>query len=205
MIVTRYGLHWAPGGIPFLVQSAGSQNLIARELESPFVVNVRPRRLQCPHAIDLSNHVPSPTWLQDPLAQAFVPTPAGGGEKVRLILDPDQKLSQLLLQLERLCSPVECQMRPIWFKEAQRETPRYGLTNLGPMVFLGATQAGMKDVFRHIELSQVTARRVLIVARDRLPVFDGVEWIETGLSDVSGEPLEAIGAGALREHMQCTP
>lgn len=197
MIVTRYGVHWAPGGIPFLVQSEGAQNLISRTLESPFVVNVRPRRIQCPHSIDLTQSAQA-DWLQDPLAAVFLPTPHTGGKPAQMILNPPD---QLLLQLQRLYSPTLPMLRPIWFTENARETANYAVTNLGPMVFLGATLATMRFVYRQIELGRTNNRRVLIVARERLPVFGDGEWISTELKDVSREPLEALGAGALKDHM----
>lgn len=153
----------------------------------------------CPHEIDLTN-VAQADWIEDPLAQAFLPTPRSVDEKPRLIFDPDRKLDRLLLQLQRLSSPTEPVLRPIWWREPGQMTPVYGLTNVTPMIFIGAMSARTQETMRQIELARAYNRRILVVCLDRLPIFD-CDWIHTELTDVSAEPLEAIGAGVLREYM----
>lgn len=201
MIVTRYGVHWAPGGIPFLIQSSGTQNLISRQLESPFSLNLTPRRTPSPHEIDLSNAAPRPAWMDDPLAEVFAPTPRQPGERAKLIIN-DGSLDQQLRLLTRLCSPTGIMLRPLWWFNPQTQGQLYGLTNITPLVYLAGPGANTKDIFRHLEMAEAFERRLLITTPTRLPIFDG-DWIETNLPDLSNEPLEAIGAGLLKEHMQC--
>lgn len=197
MIVGRFGLHWA-AGVPFLVQSNNVQNLISPDLGSPFTVEVSPRGARCPHAIDLAV-AERASWIQDPLAQAFLPLPRGD-RRPQLILDRKGELGPLLMQLCRLLTPVGDVLRPIWWKDAYKYTPTYGMTNLGPIVLLGGDASRGRDIYRHLELGQSHNRHVLIIMRERVPVLDG-EWITTELADVGAEPLEGIGAGALKEYM----
>lgn len=200
MIVTRYGLHWAPGGIAFLVQPQGSQNLISPKLESPFVPHIRPKRLRCPHNFDLTTFVDAPDWINDPLAHAFLPTPKRVGEKARVFHDPDGRYEKLLQDLQRLSSPVEPLARPIWYRPPNESMSRYAVTNLTPMVWTSTEMVHCKHAIHHIGAGEAMQRRVLIVTKELLPIYDG-EWIKTELTDISGEPLEAIGAGLIRKEM----
>ena len=201
MIVSHYGLHWAPGGVAFLVQPLGSQNLISPELACPFVPHIRPKRLRCPHQINLADHCAAPAWLEDPLAQAFLPTPRAVGEKAKVILDPANRIEGMLVQLSRLSSACEPITRPLWWRTPNETQALYTVTNLTPLVWIAGTQQFARYAARHIELGQAFGRRVLIVARERMGLVDDCEWIETSLGDVSGEPLEAIGSGVLRSIM----
>lgn len=200
MIVSSYGLHWAPGDVPFLVQPLGSQNLISPSLECPFVPHIRPKRLRCPHNIDLSTTAEA-DWISDPLAAAFLPIPRQPGEPAKAILDPDGKLEPLLAQLSRLCSATEPLMRPLWWRTPNESLALYTVTNITPLVWTGAELRVGRDALRHEQLGRAGNRRVLLVCRERLPLFDGWEWITSDLNDIRMEPLEAIGAGALRRYM----
>src|SRR5690606_23221288 len=125
MIVSRFGLHVA-GGVPFLLQQSGSQNLISPELRSPLDLQIRPRNAQCPHAIDLGQTLDEvPTWVDEPLAQVFVPTPRREGETAKLLIDPDGSWLHRLAALERLCSPVRSLALPIWWRKSGLLVPTY--------------------------------------------------------------------------------
>lgn len=204
MIVTHYGLHWAPGDIGFLHQQGVAQNLVSPALYSPFDVKTRPRTMICPHNIDLNTHTPVPDWVQDPLADIMLPKPYVAGEKVKIILDPDRKLEGLIRDLCRLCSAPWISL-PIWAREPYSLSALYKVTNLTPMVLMSVEPAHGRAAISHLHLAQVHSRRCLIVARGDLPLFDNVEWIKTELGDVSSEPLEAIGAGVLRKVMSDGP
>lgn len=201
MIVSHYGLHWAPGGVAFLVQPLSSQNLISPDLASPFVPHIRPKRLRCPHQINLADYTEAPAWIEDPLAEIFLPVPRNPGEKAKIILDRDQRVESMLYQLSRLSSACEAITRPIWWRVPRETQALYTVSNLSPLVWMAGTQQFAAYAARHIELGQSFGRRVLIVARERMGLVDDCEWIETGLGDISGEPLEAIGAGVLRKIM----
>lgn len=201
MIVSRYGVHWAPGSVAFLLQPLGSQNLISPDLQSPFTPHIRPKRLRCPHQINLADHSPAPAWIEDPLAQVFLPTPREPGERAKVILDPENRVEAMLLQLSRLSSACEPITRPLWWRTPNETQALYGVTNLSPLVWIAGTQQFCRYAARHIELGQGFGRRVLIVARERMGLVDDCDWIETRLGDISGEPLEAIGSGILRDYM----
>jgi hypothetical protein len=201
----RYGLHWAPGDIAFLLQQDGATNLISPELPCPFAPPVvRPPKFSCPHAIDLQNTAPAPEWISDPLAQVMLPTPKPAGEKPKVIYDPDGRHETLIWELTRLASPAEPVMRPVWWASVHSLRRLYYLTDLGPLVWSRATSTQTQWLYRHAEMALTYRRRILVVAVERLPLFGEFEWIDTNLSlaDVASAPLEAIGAGLLKEHMQ---
>lgn len=197
MIVSRFGLHTA-GGIPFLLQKHGFQNLISPELRAPFDVQIKPRNALCQHAINLSQTVEAPDWVWQPLARVFHPTP---GFSAKIVIDPDGTLGPRLEALARLASPTETLIRPIWWRQAMKLAPLYQLTNLGPLVWTAATVGRTHEIERHVELAAANGRRVLIVAESHIPIFQGVEWIEP-FDFPTDAPFEAIGAGLLRRHMQ---
>lgn len=201
MIVSRYGLHWA-GDIPFLHQNDGSTNLISADLRSPYIVLVKPK-IRCPHAFDLTNLAPEPGWLKDPLAQALLPTPRVG--PVRLIHDPDGKLTPTIQQLMRLSSPTDSLMTPIWWKRPNQIARRYQVSNLSPLIWASADIKHTLMAAQHIQLAMAHSRRVLIICRDKLPLFENIEWISTELVDLDREPLEAIGSGLVKALMNDTP
>lgn len=200
MIVSHYGLHTA-GGIPFLVQPNGGQNLISPSLQSPFRPVIRPRTARCPHDIKLGQQAAVPLWADEPLAQAFWPTPVKAGEPARLLYAPDADVLETLNQLARLASPTGSLVQPIWWRPPKEIAHVYGLTNLGPLVWTSANAENFGHVRRHIELAQAYQRRIVIVATARLPLFEGVEKVET-FTLPSEEPLETIGATLLRQHME---
>ena len=197
MIVSRFGLHTA-GGIPFLLQKNGFQNLISPELRAPFEAMIKPRNALCQHEINLSSTTPAPDWIDEPLAQVFHPVP---GSFVKIIVDPDGTLGPKLETLARLSSPTETLIRPIWWRQAMKLAPLYQLTNIGPLVWTAATVGRTREIERHVELAAANGRRVLIVAESRIPIFQGVEWIEPFDFPIDA-PFEAIGAGLLRRHME---
>lgn len=200
MIVSRFGLHVA-GGIPFLLQKAGTQNLISPHLHAPFEPQIRPRNARCQHNINLANTADAPSWVNEPLAQVFWPVPRREGTTAKLIVDADGSLGPSLEALARLSSPTEVPIRPIWWRKAQQLAPLYELTNLGPLVWLAANMSRTHEIERHVELAAASGRRILIVCESRVPIFQGVDWVEPFHIDM-GAPFEQIGAGLLRQHME---
>ena len=202
MIISSFGLHTA-SGVPFLVQGGEAQNLISPDLRSPFQLHITPKRARCPHQINLSSYVDPPEWVHDPLAAAFLPTPAEPGEKVKLIFDPDQLIEGLLVHLQRLSSPTGALVRPIWGRVPKELRYAYQLTNITPLVFIGACLADTRTVTEHMNYAATYQRRVVVFARERIPLFaKQVDLVETDLTPAIGrDPLEAIGSGALRRIM----
>ncbi|MGH6955628.1 MAG: hypothetical protein ACREEW_03065 [Caulobacteraceae bacterium] len=204
MIVSCFGVHWAAGDIPFLLQAIRTQNLISPELESPFITNIRPRRQRCPHQIDLDIAAPAPEWLSDPLAQAFLPVPRHPGELAKGIVDPTRKLERTMVALQRLSTPTETLVRPIWFRTITEMRGVYAVSNLSPLIWIGIEWAHAQEALRHVLEAEAFQRHILLVGNQQMPI-PGVEWIETELGDVSDEPLEAIGAGVVQRYMENGP
>lgn len=201
--ISRYGLHWA-AGIPFLMQQVayGPTNLIDRSLSPPFRIDAHRSRI-CPHGIDLDFHVETPAWVRDdPLARAFWPTPKGASERVLVVVGDHDRLVH---ELTRICSPVQPMSRPVWFKSATAMRPVYEATNLSPIVVTGAKLDDVPSCIQHLDLANAFQRRLVIIARERIPLFGAeFDYVETDLSldRISSEPLEQIGSGLLREHME---
>lgn len=194
MIISSFGLHEA-AGIPFLVQGSGAQNLISPDLRSPFQLHITPKRTRCPHQVDLASYVEAPDWVSDPLAQAFLPVPGCGAQIVRGHED-------LITPLQRLSSATGPLAWPIWGRKPHELRYLYALTNLSPIVLLGAEVRHTAVVVEHINYAQTYGRRLLVFARQGIPLSAGVDWIDTDLTPaVAGEPLEAIGSGVLRRVM----
>jgi hypothetical protein len=200
MIVSRFGLHVA-GGIPFLLQKSGVQNLISPNLRAPFEPQIRPRNARCQHNIDLDHIVEAPSWVHEPLAKVFWPVPRREGSTAKMIVDVDNTLGPSLEALARLSTPTEVPVRPVWWRKALQLAPLYELTNLGPLVWTAGNVNRTREIERHIELAAASGRRILIVCESRVPIFQGVEWVEPFHVDTTA-PFEEIGAGLLRRHME---
>lgn len=202
MIISQYGLHWAQGDIAFLVQAKGAVNLISDNLASPFTVNTVPRRAKCPHLIDLDAVVDPPAWASHPAAAYFMPVPRTSGEKPRLLHDPEGRHEAQLKALVRLCSPIIPVTRPTWFGAGMNKEEPYRVTNLGPLIWVGAETGQTPVLRRQMGLGLAYNRRVVFVSVERIPLFGEVEALNLDdLPDLSQEPMEAIGAGVLRKFM----
>ena len=196
MNVKRYGLHWAPGDIAFLVQAGGGVNVFSSDLPSPFSIA---NRIRCPHAIDLDAVVEPPAWVDHPTAAYFMPTPRRPGEKPRLLYDPDGTYEAQINALKRLSSPTITTHWPIWAPTRAV----WNTTNLGPLVWGGVEIQHTRAVWQQIDLGNTHNRRLVFISRNRIPLLGLAEpLVMEGLPDLSLEPMEAIGAGQLRLHME---
>ncbi|AKU43601.1 hypothetical protein CPT_Seuss75 [Caulobacter phage Seuss] len=196
MIVSRYGLHIAEG-IPFLLQRSGAINLISPDLPCPFQAHIRPRNERCPHDFNLNAVDPAPAWVSEPLVQAFLPTP---GTSAVWVYDPDNKLGPTIAALRRLSSPTYDSTTAIWMKATEWVKKLYEVTNLGPMVFTSAEVNHTEAVNRHAAVARACNRRLVVIARERMPLFD-MKRVEPFDLDLS-QPFERIGAGLLRSYME---
>lgn len=204
MIVPNYGVHWAEGGISFLMQPQNTQNLISPQLACPFTVVQNKPRVRCPHEIDLEEYGPNPDWMSDPLAQVMAPTPKGNDEPVYVLHDPDHSKLHVALVLAQLCSPTENIVRPIWWYNPSGIARNYRVTNITPMVWMNCRLEHSKELTQHIDLAQANGRRLLLIAENPLPLFGPhIRQISTDLTtSIAEERLRAIGAGVLRRHME---
>lgn len=204
MIVSRFGLHAAPGGIAFLVQATGAQNLISPSLRFPYSVHIQPRTQRCPHQIDLNAGVgvDLPEWTADPLLRAFLPLPTPDGAPTLVVLDPEDRFRHAAPQLARMSSPTGPIAQPAWMKISVELKNSYRVSNLSPVILTSTEANGAADVLRHIDLAKANQRQLIVFAREKLPLFStDIAWVEPPKYLPVDEPLEAIGAAALRKHM----
>lgn len=199
MIINSYGLHWAPGGIPFLVQAENVENLISSELGNPFTLKLPLRGITCPHNIDLNLAVPAPAWLEDPLAEAMLPIP---GYQVSLLVDRTDRFAKTVDILTQLTSPTEVQVQPVWWASAFSGRRRYMATNIGPMVWTGVEAGHLDQLVQHLDMARVFKRRMLVVAREELPIYRDICRIESELVSAPTDDMRAVGAGVLRRYME---
>ena len=190
-IVTRFGVHTA-GGIPFLLQGGDVYNLISPSLPCPFRPEL-PRRAVCPHQFRMEHQV-EPT-MDSEFFKAF--TPYGSG--VTWIHDPTDRYREDIRRLMRLSCPTQDTATAIWTKGADRMRPIYHNTNLGVVVVTGAEIQHAIDADRHINEARAAGRRLVIVARDRLPLFD-IPRIEP--HSVPPGEYELMGAWMIHNHMK---
>lgn len=204
MIVSRFGLHTVPGGIAFLVQANGSQNLISPDLRFPYSIHIKPRTLRCPHFIDLNSGVgiDVPGWVSDPLLRAFLPLPAPQDAPALLVLDQDDRFRHLAPKLARMSSPTGPVAQPAWMLASGDVKNSYSVSNLSPIILTSTEVTGTKDVLRHMDLARANQRQLIVFARERLPLFGAdAKWVTPPEYLPVDEPLEAIGAAALRKYM----
>lgn len=204
MIVSRFGLHIAPGGIAFLVQANGSQNLISPELRFPYAVHIKPRTLRCPHHVDLAQGVGVvvPGWTEDPLLRAFLPVPAEPDTPALLVFDPEDRFRRIAPQLARMGSPTGPVAQPAWMLASGDVKNSYSVSNLTPIILTSTEISGTKDVLRHMDLARANQRQLIVFARQRLPMFGAdARWVEPPDYLPVDEPLEAIGSAVLRRYM----
>jgi hypothetical protein len=197
--VNRFGVHWAPGRVAFLLQDTGSQNAIAAGIPCPYDVK---KRLPCPHEINLASA--DVDVIDDPLVQAMSPAPRRPDEPLSYLLhDPDGQLIPVVEALTYMSSPTEVLVGPVWWKTPTEVAGMAALTNVSPV---GFTDLTFQNCGRMETLTQALApsgRRVLFVTRERLfPAVGGVR-VETRLSanDLVNVPLREIGATLLRKYM----
>lgn len=202
MIINTFGLHHV-GGIPFLVQADGVTNLISPELGNPFSLKLPLRGIQCPHDIKLDGaSMSEPEWLQDPLVQALLPVPGPVGGRVKMLRDPNDRYAQIIQSLLRLSSPTEPMVQPVWWQSPFTGRRRYMASNITPIVWTAVTISHIDSLIEHCDMTRVFNRTTVVVAREELPLYRGMERIETGLTRVPDGDFEAIGAGVLRRWME---
>ena len=203
MQIRHFGLHRADGDIWFLVQGNGAVNLISNELRSPFVVKRTGWDRNCPHSIDLDDTVELPPWVSHPTVRFFAPTPRVPGQKPRLLYDPTGQYEAQILALTQLSSPIRPVLQPLWINhQGQSRRVRYDMTNLGTIVWVGAIQSDVKVVIFHANLSITYNRKMLVISRDYLPLFDYLDPLEMNdLPDLTKEPMRQIGAQLLKDYM----
>lgn len=194
MIVGRYGIHVAPGPIPFLLQRSSAFNLVSTQLRSPFEPHIRPRNTRCPHDFDLTQTDDS--WVpSSDFEKAFLPY----GKGAVWIHDPTGVYKPTVRQLIRLSNPTQDVDHVVWLKGPEWMRPIYQVSNLGVIVVTGAEVTHTDAVQKHIAFAEASDRRLVIVSKERLPLFD-IPRVEP--HDVEERPYEQLGAGLIRRYME---
>lgn len=197
MTEQAYGLRTNPDGFSFLLQPSGDQNLIVEGLKSGMDgPRFKPRF--CLHNINLNEWVDPPEWTNDPVVQAFMPTPGVGAFLLR---NEDRRYDNLIRQLVRLSGSSLAMLRPLWSNHASLCRPIYEGTNLSPVVWISTALEHSQFAPLHIELAHLYQRRVIFIANGPFPPLPHLSLLATELRDLDTEPLEKIGAGALRVAM----
>lgn len=199
MIVNRYGVHWAAGGIGFLIQGNGEQHALPIEdLSSGFDVRI-PGGIRCPHKLDLRYIAPAPPEIDDPLFRVMLPLPASAaGPRAWMIEGPVEALEPLKV----MGAPLEQTEEPIWWRELRDIARSFNATNIGTMVFTLSEVGHTERMLRVMEMARSEGRRLLFVTTRPVPAPPGVQRIETALGpDVVRLPLRQIGAGVLRNYL----
>lgn len=197
MIVGRYGIHVAEG-IPFLLQRSAAINLISPALKCPFEPHIRPKNERCPHNFDLGQTAPRPDWMDHPLAAGCSPTP---GYSAVWVYDPDDKMKPTIQALRRMSNPTFDHTLSIWMQDARAFNAAYAVTNVGPMIFTSVEVNHTRSVHNHLNFARSHNRKLVVVARERLPLFNEIQRVEPLILDLD-QPFERIGAGLLRQHME---
>lgn len=193
------GLHWADGGIAFLIQGPNVQNALNMALDCPF-----PAERETTHRIDLQTMQASHDFPSHPLVDAMSPVPKAPGDQiVFLTAGPNDKT--ILATLARMSSPTRVPMRPMWSMEPRHLLGLLDETNVQTLVLCDIGLDDRKKLDRVIETAESSPRKILLhgnpqvilpptVTRTRVPTWH--------LPDVVALPWEAHGATLLRNHMR---
>lgn len=202
--VLRYGVHWAPGSIAFLLQSDGAQHALPFHLECPFKVRKGPLRWTSPHKINLSHVDPAALVsapLNDPLLQAMAPLPSRDGT-IWAFHDPDGALVPVAHKLCRLSGMDPNLVSPIWYHNSAQTLDRLKISNISPFVLSHIELRNSRAVLRLTRSAQLTGRRIVLLIKDHFALPKGAQWFKTELdTNVDQLPLELIGATLLHNYM----
>ena len=201
--VDHYGLHW-DRSTAWLHQGRGATNFLGLATKSPFQISVKE---MCNHLIPSAAPVPDKLqWtafaatLSDPLVNAMLPIPNGGGF---FVSDRHDDLSLYLTSLSRLSSPITSIVKPIWRMKIRQIADELATTNVQPLVLTQATQKDQRLLTDIAKLVNYTPRTVIVTGANDLVVPPPMQRIstdirDTDIHDLMTLPLENIGATILR-------
>lgn len=188
--VRNYGLHWATGGIPILEEQSGGRCLWDANIPSPFEVRPDYPGLRCPH---LLNGV---TATAEPLPKGFeilAPQINGGAFFVRTFT------ANQLLSVSKLHNAQTPIVFPVWSRKFSRLVEELNLTNITPLILVGATPKYYAELDKFLQVPRV---RTIFVSADHCR--PGLTEIE--LPDISPrDDLKNVGAYYLNENVKTRP
>lgn len=199
----HYGLHRTEGDIALLIQQDRVDHILG--VHFAVAVQVRQRR-PCSHRIDLTlgaYHALLADRVDDALFQAMLPIPHGDGSRP-LFMEDTANNRALVQRLAKLTSPGSFSiMFPVWMAKPDwlRET------NIQPLVVHGVKMESVKQLERLLVAGTYSPRRLIVLGERTTILGDRADRVSTtltaeALQDIN---LEAVGAYALRQHMQGNP
>lgn len=211
MTVTHYGLHWDMNGVAYLHQGRSSYNFLGLRQRSPFLV--KPHKSQpCNHMINPAAPIPDPVhWrgflkiASDPVMQAMFPIPKQSDDAVIYINDAAGALTTKLILLGKMTTPIQHLVRPLQMVKPQWVRDQLEITNVQPLVLVGANAKQQKLINDLVSLNQFSPRRLILVGNPDVVCGSGLSRSTTGLfdqdvEDLANLPFDLIGAMLLRRH-----
>lgn len=206
MIVNHWGVHTSDGDVAFLEEEAGGRNALGLSMRSPFRVRFT-RRIACNHQIPLEarpaeEHIKRfRRHMKDPLLRAMLPLPWRG---TYMVDEYPADVDMLLLTLERLSSPIQHIIHPVWSISEKRILNEMQATNVQPLVLTAVNATHTQLLTRIQQLSLTMPRTLIVIPASAMIRPMGWKQITTSLSvkSVMALPLESLGGWALRQHMR---
>ncbi|MES0134558.1 hypothetical protein NKJ88_06280 [Mesorhizobium sp. M0016] len=201
--VAHYGLHWIEGDIALLIQQDRVDHILGVQMDFDVKV-IPPRRhaFTCPHDISLGSTADG-DLPDDPLVNAFLPTPKELGEKAMFVEDTVEN-KKLVHQLLRLSTPTaSAALAPLWMYRSEVFSTLLNLTNLQPLVVFGYRNELQMALSKLLEAAMFSPRRLIFMGPQWTVLRQEAERIKTSaqIEDVAHLPLEQIGAARLRQRM----
>lgn len=178
MLVRHFGIHWADGGVPFLLEQGQSKCLWPYDVPSSFDVVKQP--LRCPHA--LASVLPKEGSAPSHLA----PLVNGGAFFIRSLSTSQIEAAHLL------CGAVRPIAFTMWATRFSDLVDELNLTNIAPLILTGVEVRHYVDLISFLRIPRV--RTVIVEGQHVLPMLTEIE-IEPIKPDPS---LTGIGAYLLR-------
>jgi hypothetical protein len=178
MFVRHYGLHWAEGDVPFLLEQSQAKTLWTLDIPCPFEVSKQPRR--CPHA--LASVLPKAGLAPAHLA----PLVNGGAFFIRSLTSSQIEAAHLL------CGAVMPIAFTMWANRVSDLVDELNLTNIAPLILTGVEPRHYDAIDRFISVPRI--RTLIVETRLARPGLTEIE-----IEPITPEPhLTNVGAYMLR-------
>ena len=182
MIVRHFGIHWAEGGVPFLLEQSHSKTLWPYDVPCPFIVRPDRLTLRCPHALG------SAEPMEGSAPSHLAPLVNGGAFFIQSISTHQLEAAHLL------CGAVRPIAFAMWATSFRDLVDELNLTNIAPLILTGVQVRHYADLDRFLRIPRV---RTLIVETEH--PRRGLTPIELG--PVTPHPdLTRIGGYILRSN-----
>lgn len=214
-LLPHFGIHQDVDGFRHLFQDLCPEGFNYVGLKGQSGMSVRKLTERCPHAIVPSlglRNLPSRHWerfltlIDDPLVQAMLPIPEDNGAVFLEQTGEGSMLMNALSCLERMSTPMYRSILPFWATN-QRELKKYlRISNIHPVVLIGAELGDSARILKYLELAQSYPRKLIIVGSRDIALPSDVPRIETGLlkkislAELISLPMEHIGGEIIKRY-----